>query len=136
MFFSELNFLTIAIAGVSNMILGYVWYMALFAKPWMKLVNLKEEKVDEQASPGMTYITSFVLALVSATVFQSVFFTYNPASMMEAVSLGFFVWLGFIFCVMTNQSLFVKKPFKLILIDSGFYLASIIMWSLLFLYVG
>lgn len=137
MSFSDINYLTVVIAGILNMMIGFLWYGPLFSKPWMKLVGLTPEKISEQNEKmGMTYLTSFVLALISAAVFQLIYMSFNPVNVGESITLAFFIWFGFVFTVMVNQSMFVKKSFKLILIDSGYYLTSFIAWSVLYLYVS
>ncbi len=137
MSFSDINYLTVVIAGILNMIIGFLWYGPLFSKPWMKLVGLTPEKISEQSDKmGMNYLTSFVLALVSAAVFQTIYMSFNPADIVESITLAFLVWFGFVFAVVINQSMFVKKPFKLILIDSGYNLVSLTVWSVLYLYIS
>jgi hypothetical protein len=137
MSFSDINYLTVVIAGILNMIIGFLWYGPLFSKPWMKLVGLTPEKISEQSDKmGMNYLTSFVLALVSAAVFQIIYMSFNPADVVESITLAFLVWFGFVFAVVINQSMFVKKPFKLILIDSGYNLVSLTVWSVLYLYIS
>lgn len=135
MYLGEINLLWAVVAGVINMVIGFLWYGPLFSKPWMRLQGLTPEKIKEQSQAmGTTYLLSFVMAVVSATVYQWIFLLYNTASLSEALLLAVIVWIGFVFTVMTNRSLFVKAPFALVLIDSGYYLAALLAWSVLYFY--
>ena len=65
-----INYYAVLVCGISNMVLGYLWYGALFGKQWMALSGITPEKIEAAKSKGMAkgYLLSFVGALLMAFV--------------------------------------------------------------------
>jgi uncharacterized protein YacL len=127
----EVNYLAVLVAGVASMIVGFVWYSALFGKTWMKLMDFTKESM-EKAKDGMvkTYTISFILSLLMAYVLSHVmtfsehYFAY-PA-LMTGLTSAFWMWLGFVMPVQAIDVLFSNKKFKLFAINTGYQLASLL----------
>ncbi len=131
--FSEVNYIGVVAGAILSMFLGFLWYGPLFSKPWMKLAGLSEEKIESARSKmGVTYSFTFVLALISALVMQLVVHTFGIMDLKEAVILGLVLWCGFTGAAFFMNGSFEQKPFRLILIDSGYYLVQMILLSVLF----
>ena len=60
------NFLTIALAALIPLIIGFIWYgPLLFQKPWMKQLGLKKESLKEKNAIlifTLSYVFSFFIA--------------------------------------------------------------------------
>jgi hypothetical protein len=120
MFNVYINYLAVALAAVSSMIIGSIWYSPfLFAKPWMSLTGINME--GAKAKRNTSYVLMFVSALVLAYVLAHFVAYFNVATIGQALQLGFWAWLGF--CVTTKLSdyLFANRPMKLFGIDVGFH---------------
>ncbi|MBI2463547.1 DUF1761 domain-containing protein [Candidatus Peregrinibacteria bacterium] len=129
----------ILVSGIAAMILGGLWYSPLlFGKSWMKMLGMTEKdmgKMKNEAVKG--YIIGFVAALVMAHVlaFVSLVFVNSGgvySRMLEEMEIGFLLWLGFIAPVILGGWLWEGKPFKLFLINAGYYLISMLIMSSIF----
>lgn len=128
----EVNFLSVLIAAVAAMAVGFVWYSPfLFAKPWMKLMGYTAESMkSKQKEMGKTYLISFALTLLTTYVLYHVmvmsmnFFHYDSFS--TGLTSAFWMWLGFIMPVQMTNVLFGKEVWKLFFINTGYQLASVL----------
>ena len=128
----EVNYLAIIVAGIASMAVGFLWYgPILFGKPWMKMMGYTEESMKKaQKEMGKTYTISFVLSLVTAYVLSHVmvlsqnFFHYSMLS--TGLMTAFWMWLGFVMPVQATDTLFGGKRKKLVAINAGYQLASLL----------
>ena len=132
-----LNYLAVIGAAIAQMVLGFLWYGPLFGKPWMALMGITPEKMDamKQKSMGKTYaimtvgalLMSFVLA--HALVFAS---SYLKAEGVTAgLAAGFWNWLGFIAPVTIGSVLWEGKPWKLWVLNAGYYLIGLCLMGII-----
>ena len=56
---ADLNYLAILVAGISNMVIGFLWYGPIFGKMWMGLIG---KTADELSSNPIIY-SCLLLAL-------------------------------------------------------------------------
>jgi hypothetical protein len=127
----EINWLAVIVAGIVNMVIGYLWYGPIFGKMWMSLsgIVMTPEKMAEMKQKGMgkSYALMFVGALIMALVlFKSIasvsgFLQESGASV--GVMVGFFSWLGFIAPVLLGSVLWEGKSWKLWIFNNAYYLA-------------
>lgn len=127
----DVNYVAVLLAGIASMIVGFVWYGPLFAKPWMKEMGLTAEDFkNDRANLGKTYSMSFVLSLVTAYILAHVMtFSesfYHNSMVSTGLSSGLWMWLGFIMPVQSTEVLFGKRSFKLFAMNTGYQLASIL----------
>lgn len=128
----EVNYLAILVAGVFSMVLGFLWYSPMvLGKPWMKEKGYTAEglKMDQKAM-GKWYGLSFVVSLITAYVLAHVMalsenFYHNPM-LTTGLMTAFWSWLGFMMPVQLMATIFGTKNFKLLAIDTGYQLVSIL----------
>lgn len=133
MYTSEINYIAVVIGGILHMIIGFLWYGPLFSKPWMKMVGLTPEKINASKDKmGKTYLVSFILGLIMAAVLYWLVKTIAPFSITDAALMGALLWLGFTANPQLNNNMFLGKPFKLFLIDSGYFLVSMVILTILY----
>jgi hypothetical protein len=122
------NYYAVLFAAILAMILGFVWYGPLFGKAWMQLVGITEKDMNDTMKNGMakTYLMMMVAALVMAYVLAIFSQIINTHSLMAGITLGFWVWLGFVATSMFSSTLFSNKPMKLFVIEAGYYLTSLV----------
>jgi hypothetical protein len=132
-FFRMLPFTPVLVAALATMPIGYVWYSPwLFAKPWMKYNNIHHMQMKK--SPG---IFPFAISLFSAIVLA--FYISFLVDYMEIQTLqgawraAFLGWFAFDFVPGWMRQLFDKRPFELLMINSGHAAANVLVitWVLM-----
>ena len=128
---TEVNYIAVLIAAIVSMAIGFLWYGQLFGKQWMKLKGYTEEDLKkEQKQMGKYYGLSFILASVTGYVLSHVmtlsqsFFKQDPLT--TGLITAFWMWLGFVFTVQATNTIFGDKKWKLLVIDTGHQLASLV----------
>jgi hypothetical protein len=123
----SLNWLAILVAGLSTMVVGFLWYSPLlFAKSWMREMgydpNDKARMEEMKKSAGPAYGGSFVASLLSAFTLALILHGLRLEGLHTGVMLGFHVWLGFVATVQFTGALFAKQSMKLFAINTGYQL--------------
>ena len=100
----NVNWLAVAVAGISAFVLGGVWYSpALFGKAWMKENNLSVEDV-QKGNKAKIFGWSFILSLVMA-VNLAMFLSDPKIDLKMAIIYGLLTGL-WIFCGIAIVALF------------------------------
>jgi len=125
------NYIAVLVCAMTSMVIGFLWYGPLFGKQWMNLVGLTPEKMKkEKKDMTGTYIIMFINSLLIAYVLFHFIWYAAPANYTLFISIktSVWAWLGFVFPISLTRHLFSpgKKPLKLLFIDTGFFLASLI----------
>lgn len=123
----QLNFLSIFIAAISTMVVGFLWYSPLlFAKPWMREMghdpNDKVKTQETQKSAGPAYAGSFVASLLAAFTLALILGGLHAENVHQGLMVSFHVWLGFVATVQFTGALFMKQSMKLFAINTGYQL--------------
>ena len=123
----SLNWLAILVAGISAMVVGFLWYSPLlFAKAWMREMgydpNDKARMEEMKKTAGPAYGGSFVASLLSAFTLALILHGLRAEDLHMGVMLGFHVWLGFVATVQFTGALFAKQSMKLFAINTGYQL--------------
>lgn len=130
----ELNYLAILVAGIANMVVGFLWYSPfLFGNIWTKLSGFTKEAMEEAKKKGMgkTYALSFLLSLVTAYVLAHFVEYLNIQNIGGAVQMGFWIWLGFVLTTMGANALYDTKPAKLFWINILYHLVTFIIMAII-----
>ncbi len=136
----EVNFVTVLLAAVAAMVVGFVWYSPmLFAKQWVKLTgkNMTPENNTEMAKTyGLTFLTALVTAYVlyHITALSMNFFHYS--SFTSGLSSAFWVWIGFVATTQFSEMLFGKINWQLLGINAGYRLVSLLAMGAVIGYLG
>jgi hypothetical protein len=125
MHFLGVNLWAVLVSALATMVAGFLWYSPmLFAKPWTVLMgydpNDKAKLAEMQKSAGPSYAISLVASILSAIVLGKVIYVAHVTSAMYGMKIGFAVWLGFVTTVQLTNALFMRQPFKLYLINTGY----------------
>lgn len=107
--------------------LGAGWYSpVLFAKPWMALLGIKKgESTKKSLLAGM--ISSLIGDLLLSFVLAHVVLWSGAPTFSWGALVGFICWLGFFAAPNFPQSIYEKRPFKLFVINSGYWLVGLIL---------
>ncbi len=137
MFLVHVNYLAVLLSAVAAMVIGFLWYGPLFGKEWMLLVGLTEAKMAKAKDQmGQMYGLMFVSSLVMAYVLAHFVWYAAPGSLtlLIAVKTAVWAWLGFVITTQLSKFLFSpdKKPVKLLVIESSYYLVTLIVMGVIF----
>ena len=77
------------------------------------------------------YIGSFVGALVMGFILSYIAVGMKSTSLKGGLMMGFFIWLGIALVFRLNDLFFEKRPAKLVFINSGFELVSLLVMSVI-----
>lgn len=124
-----INYWAVLTAAVANMVIGSLWYsQVLFGKTWMKLSGLTQEKMAEAKKKGIakSYVWAFVGSLVMAYVLAQFLALGGVFGVGDALTLVFWLWLGFVVTIKLGDVLWAGDSVKLYLINIAHYLVS--MW--------
>lgn len=118
----ELNYLAILVAAIVSFVIGWAWFSpVLFMKQWIALSGVTPEKVEVGGKQKMmqSMVIMFVLVLISAYVLAYFVHALGVTTVLEAVRLAIWVWLGFMATIQLGPFLWEGKPFKLSLLQGG-----------------
>jgi hypothetical protein len=122
----NINILAVILVAVSNMAIGFVWYsMKGFGKAWMKENKFTMEDISGGPDLGYLFVTltSLVMGIVMSIFVQKT----GTTEIIDGAFLGLLAWVGFTAPAFIANYTFSKKSFKLFLIDSLYYLVTMIM---------
>ena len=125
----EVNWIAVALCGVSSLVLGGLWYSpALFARSWQTAAGLS----DEQARNGNMAVIfggAFLLSIVAAAVFAM--FLGNQMSVGAATAAGFAAGLCWVAASYGISYSFERRPLKLWLINGGYHTLQFTLFGLI-----
>ncbi len=123
---SHINWLHVLVAAIAYFALGSAWYSpVLFAKKWMKLVNVDFNDPAIKKGMAVTFGGSFVFMLI-ITFGLAVLLQILPAvNALGGIKLGLLVGLTISSASISINYLYTKKPLALYLIDCGYHTVGI-----------
>jgi len=129
----EINWLGVLIATVAGMVLGALWYSPLlFGNLWMKCLGKTPETIGSATLP---MIGSVLACSLSATGVAILFSLVGASSLADALSLGAVLGLFIIFPALLSDNLFCGWGNTLLLIQSGYRIASVLFMSVIMYWV-
>ncbi len=134
MFFQNINYVTVVIAAILGMVVGYIWYSPwAFGKLWMKSKGWTEESMRE-ASKGKSMASSYALmtlsTLVTAFILAALFNSLVVTSIVGMIVVALCVWIGFIVPTKLGDLLFGGDTRTFFLISIGHGLVVAVVMSL------
>ena len=131
------NYWAILVCGVSNMVIGFLWYGPLFGKTWIKLSGIIPGKIEDAKKNGMAsgYALAFVGALLMAFVLDhAIIFAgayLNETGITAGLMGAFWNWLGFIAPVTLSVVLWEGKSWKLWCLQNTYYLITLLVMGMI-----
>ena len=128
---TSVNYWAVLAGAVGTMVLGMIWYgPATMGKLWMKWNGLTEADMNpSKDSVGKLYFVQFIASIVMIWVLAKFVGFFNVTSFQDALTLGFWIWLGFMVAGGAGIYIFPPKKFELFLFDSSYKLVSIVLLS-------
>jgi FtsH-binding integral membrane protein len=139
MFFQNVSFLTVVIAAIVSIGLGFLWYSPiLFGRKWMKEMGYTPETIEEhkkktggQKGMAKTYAVMALFTLVTAYIVAALLNSLLVTGFAGLILVAVSVWLAFSMPVALNNVLFGKETKSLFAINMGFQLASLVLMALI-----
>jgi hypothetical protein len=119
-----INYLALLVATIIKLVLGMLWYSPLlFGRSWMNLTGCdpKDMKSSMPAAMLVDFVASFLMSFV---LLHAVHYA-GAQSAAQGAAVGFFNWIGFVAAVTIGSVVYEKRPFKLFLLNNGFYLIAL-----------
>lgn len=137
----EINYLAVLLAGVSSMVVGSIWYArGVFGNTWAKLAKVDLNKPTDSGKMatimGLTFLASLVTAYVLAHVSYLSNQFYGNDFLQDALTTGFWVWLGFTALRFWTHDMFEGRRKKLTLLNAGNEFTTIMVMALVIGLVG
>lgn len=132
----SINWVAVLVAGISAFVVGGIWYSpGLFGKAWMKDNKFTAEQIKNGGGKGKIFGWTFIFSLLMAANL-GMFLADSPqectgnCAMKTDLSWGAIA--GFLagiwtFCAIAIHSLFEQKPWRLIMINGGYSLVSLVL---------
>lgn len=116
------NYWAIIAAAIASFLIGWAWYSPLlFISEFVALSHRTAEEMQAGGKAKMiqSMILRAVLTLLTAYVLAHFVVLLNVTTLMGALELGFWIWLGFYATVQMSGYLWEGRPFKLYIIQAG-----------------
>ena len=112
--FQTLNPVAVLIALISHFVIGVIWFHpSVFGKAWVELSGI-EMKTDTK------WLLAGFVAHILYTIALAVIVNLGKATtVVEGMTIGIMVAIGFIGTVLINELAYMKIPFKLFLVKFG-----------------
>jgi hypothetical protein len=116
----KINYLAVVAAVVAALAVSSVWYSPfLFGKQWLELSGASPGAGAEAGMPAWKMLVELVRELVVAYVLARLVVLGGVSDWKGALSLGFWMWLGFPVAMLVGASLWDDKPWMLTVIHGG-----------------
>ena len=121
----QIDLLTVLIAAILNMIIGFFWYSKwLFGPAWMKL-----QKIKKMPGNNTSMFYEFIVSLIIAWFLAFFEVTLGITTVTDGMFVGFMFWLGFVATTQISTTIWGKAPFQLFFLDTGYKLLSFLVMS-------
>lgn len=139
-----IDYLAVFGAAVFALILGALWYGPVFGAKWKAMMGFTDESMRSMAlSPLQAMAGGFVTALAMAYILAkaiALFLATYPMTGVDVVMtgplFGFWAWLGFAMPITAGVFLWEGKPFRLWVLNAGYYLVSLLGMGAILGYFG
>lgn len=130
----DINFVGVIVAAISGMALGALWYSpVLFGNAWMEAVGLTEENPGSATTP---MIGSMVASVVTAFALAWIISMTGVSEISGAVLLGLITGGGLVFTAMLSDNLFCGWGFKLLWIQTGYRVLTIVIMCVVIVWLN
>ena len=121
----RINYLAILCVVILHQILGFLWYSPmLFGNRW--LMNVGKSMEELKASGATPYIVAIVTVIVMCLVLTKLIHMTQTKTFVDGLKLGFLIWLGIAFPLLSIHYVFAGRTVEFLLIDAGHALAGIL----------
>ena len=121
-----INYLTVLLAAVASMVLGFLWYGPVFGKAWMRLSGKTMEDMKGGKNEMMRgYVLGFLASAVMAFILAFFAKTLGVADIRQAFTLSALVWIGFFATSSLSGVLWEKQPWSLYFLNIAYQFVNV-----------
>lgn len=121
----SINYWAVLVSAVVYWLLGGIWYAGIFNLSSLMGWDEAEMEAAKQAFPK-SLVVYFISGLVMSYVMAHLVRYTHATTAMGGVIAGFWTWLGFQVPIALNQWFFERRPAKVVFINIGNYLISLL----------
>lgn len=124
------NHWVLLVSALLQWFLGALWYSpALFVKPWMTALGIKPD--SEKSGMAFAMTASFIASYLLSFVLWHVITWAGATTWLSGLFIGFLCWLGFIAAPLFPQGIYERRPLKLFLINTSYWLVAMLITGVL-----
>jgi len=125
-----INYLAVLVAAIASFAFGWIWHGVICGKQWMKLMGFTPKSMKKmKLSPGQAMTLGFITMLITAYVLSHFVDYLAATTFATAAQLAFWLWLGLVMPVNAGVWIWEGKPFKLFIINTIYWLISLIVMT-------
>jgi Protein of unknown function (DUF1761) len=120
-----INYVAVLCAAVAAWIVGAIWY-TVFSRQWKAALGWSQAEIEASAKgqiPVGPMIITFAAEFIMAFVLAGLLGHLGGTTIRAGAITGALCWLGFVATTMTVNNAYPGRKFALTLIDSGHWLA-------------
>ena len=122
----DVNYIAVLVATIVSFGFGFLWYGPLFGKTWMKMMGFTEKSMKGmKTSMGKAMAFGFIGLLVTSFVLSMFVDFLQAVTVMDALVVGFLIWLGFFVTTMAGSVLWEGKSWKLYGFNIAYHLINL-----------
>lgn len=131
----SINILGAIIAAIASFLLGFAWYSNfLFGKRWRAEMGISQEETSKKGMKKQI-IGGFMGELIIALIFGFMITLVGVVGYGQAMLLGFWLWLGFMFPILLGSTLWEGKKPALFGINALYRLVSMLLIGLILILI-
>jgi|CXWL01.1.fsa_nt_gi hypothetical protein len=120
----EVNYMAVLAATVVGFVVGFAWYHpSVFGTMWMRLSGISPSAAEAGKKKMMqSMVIGFVSTLVTAYVLAHFVAVWGATDFMDALQMGFWIWLGFQMPIHLGSVLWEQKSWNLFALNAAYWL--------------
>jgi hypothetical protein len=123
---APIHFPSIIVSAIASFVIGWLWFMILFSKPYIRGLNKTAEELAKGPSAVPSLVLQFAGSLVMAYVLAWLIARIGPQTAAGGMRVGVMAWLGFVAAVLGPYYAFQAYPFSFFLINAGYPLVALL----------
>ncbi|GAA1520655.1 apolipoprotein N-acyltransferase [Agromyces terreus] len=128
----EVNYWAVALATISTMIVGSIWYTpAVFGNYWMRVAKVDMEDRSAVGPILTTLIVSFISAWVLALAVQVTWLAFGGNYLGVALIVAIVAWAGFTAARFVTHDAFEGRPSGLTILNIAHELVTFVVMALI-----
>lgn len=130
--FCNVSIWALLVATIASLVVTTAWYSDyVLGKQWRAYMGNLFTSQPSTKSMVKMYAGQFVLTLITNFVLARVLFYADATTWARGLAVAVMVWIGFVAVVEGSAALWEKKPCKLVAINAGAYLVSLIVSAII-----
>ena len=123
----NVNLLGVILTAIVGQIIGFIWWGQIFGMKWAKLMGMSSSEVKKAKEKSMKVpiIVMLLSNLVMAYTLSILLMATSVTSISAALTIAFWIWLGFIATIGVGVVLWQDKPVSLFWLNSIGWLVTI-----------